>query len=431
MPEWIELRTALDGECYTKAEILEHYGSHGQIIWDQLPRATEYHRQRREASLISQNPGWTVTNGIWQRITPAVVAATSSRNIDAHQLDAPRNSDAPVIPTTVSSRNIDAPQLDASENSDALALMPHAAADALALMPPVVLTCDQLKAMPHVSAHQGKFACEKQRELRAELLTSGTYEHDLTHSDWPWRDVIRSLPKELHKILVGPGVTMFTFKLVRNEIDPNYAQMRNDSGERHVFHIRRTDNVAHHLHYHKDGSLDDPAKSRHTITVQNTSPGNPIIRQEHFTSVDYGALQPVGFDMRSIVPGPNVGRKEAASACTTLLEVCGFPGVPVSVDVTDELAFPWRRWLLHQPYNITGPNLTPHNIVKVFICRGLLVRDEAMIACCRVDGTYVCFYPTANKPGRRAVIRPGWLAVILFQDPYFVALPWNRIPDRA
>jgi hypothetical protein len=472
--EWNEFRTALDGECYTKAEILEYYESDGQRIWDQLPRATEYDMQWRESSQMGQDPGWTMTKGRWKRsseavdaassrtiddtasrtshavnselaasensarclrqladsrmlhvrrppatpmppaaddtlalmpqlerlphvrrshaatdalavseavdgrwqrrssdqldasrnsdapviprtfdahlaqldamvtapTTPGVVAATSSRNIDAHQLDASRNSDAPVIPTTVDAFLA---QPDASENSDALALMPHAAADALALMPQVVLTCDQLEAMRPVSGHGGRFACTRQRELRAELLQSGTFEHDLTHEDWPWRDVIRSLRQDLRTTLVGPGVTLFTFKLVLGEMDQNYVKIPTceaDTGERHVFHIQRADNVAHHLHYHPNGKLDDPVKSQHNITVQNTLPGGYIIRQEHFTSDDYnGALQPVDFDERCIT-GPRVGRREAASACTILLDACGGQRRAVSVDVTDEIAFP-------------------------------------------------------------------------------------------
>jgi hypothetical protein len=237
---------------------------------------------------------------------------------------------------------------------------------------------------------------------------------------------------------------MFTFKLVLGEIDQNYAKKPNDTGERHVFHIQRADNVAHHLHYHKNGKLDDPVKSQHNITVQNTLPGGHIIRQEHFTIDDYnGALQPVDFDERFIT-GPNVGRREAASACTILLDACGGQRRAVSVDVTDEFAFPWRRWLLHQT---NGKDAMPHNIVRVFICRGLFVFDEAnqysrddvicrepKIACCRADGTYVCFYPDKERRIRKALkleILNDWPAVTLFHYPYHVTLPWNRMPDRA
>jgi hypothetical protein len=496
MSYWTELRKAHDQECYTKAQILDYYESDGEFIWNQLPIATdldkaESHRIRqmrqRDEDDQMRNPGWTVRHGIWQPnsttpgviapTTPGVVAATPSRNIDAHQLDVSRNSDAPVIPTTVSSRNIDAHQPDADEtaprlsppgpmmplpsrlmrppsapgllmplpnvipttvssrNSDALALMPHAmpqAAAAPALMPPVVFTCDQLKAMPSVPQHAGKFAWAKQKELRELLLESGTYEHDLTQSDWPWRDVIRSLPKNEHEILVGPGVIMFTFYLVPGEIDQNYHnKTSHDSGERHVFHVRRKDNVAHHLHYHSNGTHDDPVKSQHTISVHKTFPGKFTIRQQDFSHMaSYnGALQPVGFDEGSIT-GANVGRNEAGEACTTLLEACGVFLRPVAVDVTDELAFSWRRWLKHQR-NTVKIQAMPHDIVKVFICRSLFVVDQHIIACCRTDRTYVCFYPKLTPRSGQLPIHHDWPEMDVFQHPYHISVPWNRVPDRA
>jgi len=313
--------------------------------------------------------------------------------------------------------------------------MPHAmpqAADALALMPPVVFTCDQLKAMPNVPGHAGKFAWAKQKELRELLLESGTYEHDLTQSDWPWRDVIRSLPKNEHEILVGPGVIMFTFYLVPGEIDQNYHnKTSHDSGERHVFHVRRKDNVAHHLHYHSNGTHDDPVKSQHTISVHKTFPGKFTIRQHDFSHMAKynGALQPVGFDEGSIT-GANVGRNEAGLACTTLLEACGVLDRPVAVDVTDELAFSWRRWLKHQR-NTVKIQAMPHDIVKVFICRSLLVVDQHIIACCRTDRTYVCFYPKLTPRSGQLPIHHDWPEMSVFQHPYHISVPWNRVPDRA
>ena len=174
-----------------------------------------------------------------------VVACTTLSAIDASQLDASRNSDDHAL-ALMPSR-----PCPHRRSPDAHALALHDNDQALAPLPQVVLTCAQLEAMCLVSGHGGNYACLRQRELRAELLHTSTYEHDLTHEDWPWRDVIRSLPQDLRTILVGPGVTMFTFKLVLGQIDHNYARKDNDSGERHVFHIQRADNVAHHLHYHE------------------------------------------------------------------------------------------------------------------------------------------------------------------------------------
>ena len=415
----------------------------------------------------------------------AVACTTTLSPIDASQLDVPRDAlgspTASIPPPTIhlcppptihrikltprkrdptSETNdahvgaIDAPQLDASRSSDdhALAPMPsrpcpdaHALVlldndQALAPLPQVVLTGVQLEAMRRVSGRAGKYACSQQRDLRAQLLLTGEYEHDLTYGDWPWWDVIRSLPQDLRTLLVGPGVTMFTFKLVVGEMDHNYVGKPNDSGERHVFHIRRADNVAHHLHFHKNGSLDDPVKSQHTVTLPTTLPIGCVIRQDDFTIDDYnGALQPVGFD-EGFITGPNIGRREAALACTILLDACGGQGRAASVDVTDEFAFPWRRWLLHQTNTYLYAVFRPQNIVRVFIYRGLfdfdefhrLIRDDddiPKIACCLADGTFVRYYPRSRT--KKAEILDNWPAVRLFHRPHHVTLPWNRMHDRA
>ena len=415
----------------------------------------------------------------------AVACTTTLSPIDASQLDVPRDAlgspTASIPPPTIhlcppptihrikltprkrdptSETNdahvgaIDAPQLDASRSSDdhALAPMPsrpcpdahalvlHDNDQALAPLPQVVLTGVQLEAMRRVSGRAGKYACSQQRDLRAQLLLTGEYEHDLTYGDWPWWDVIRSLPQDLRTLLVGPGVTMFTFKLVVGEMDHNYVGKPNDSGERHVFHIRRADNVAHHLHFHKNGSLDDPVKSQHTVTLPTTLPIGCVIRQDDFTIDDYnGALQPVGFD-EGFITGPNIGRREAALACTILLDACGGQGRAASVDVTDEFAFPWRRWLLHQTNTYLYAVFRPQNIVRVFIYRGLfdfdefhrLIRDDddiPKIACCLADGTFVRYYPRSRT--KKAEILDNWPAVRLFHRPHHVTLPWNRMHDRA
>ena len=291
------------------------------------------------------------------------------------------------------------------------------------LPPQVVLTCAQLEAMPLVNRHGGKFACLRQRELRAELLLSGTYDHDLTHEVWPWRDVIRSLPEGLRTALVGPGVTMFAFKLLRGHLDQNYARKPDDTGERHVFHIARADNVAHLLHYHQNGSMVDFVKICQRQVTQMMFAD--CVCQRHVTNHGYNsALQPVVFDEKFIT-GTTVGRREAATACTTLLEHCAGPRA-ASVDVTDELAFPWRRWLLNAT---NGEEARRGNIVKVFICR-LTQDSEPCIACCRADGKYVCIYPSKERYDKRALKLPihnDWPAQVLFHYPYFVTVMWNRI----
>ena len=319
-------RVAWDGCHYTRAEIMEYYTCNGQKIWNEL----------------GQTP--TTQHRLW---------VNSELQLTADRPDA----DSSAWPT-----------------ADAYSSASSGSSDCAYMHPQIVLTCAQLETMPIVNGHGGRFACLRQRELRAELLRLGTYGHDLTHEAWPWRDVIRSLPEGLRTALVGPGVTMFAFKLLRGHLDQNYARKPGDSGERHVFHIARADGVAHLLHYHKNGTYDDPAKTAHNMIEVTCECSSAVctcstdcydVHQRHVTSHDYtSALQPVVFDEKTIT-GTTVGRREVAIACTTLLEHCAGQRA-ASVDVTDELAFPWRRWLLNAT---NGEEARRDNIVKVFICR--------------------------------------------------------------
>ena len=454
-----ETRLAGNGRRYTKAEIIEYYTYDGQRIWDELGQMpTAQHRpwvnstadssawptaDANSSAPSSSHRPW-VNSTAYSSRWPTGDATSSAPSGSSQLTDTDAGSRAvedgrsgattdashavhPTVPTTS-----DAYQLAASSNSDdtALALRPLP----LLCLPQVVLTCAELEAMPRVNGHGGKFAWARQRELRAELLRLGTYGHDLTHEAWPWRDVIRSLPEGLRTALVGPGVTMFAFKLLRGHLDQNYARKPGDTGERHVFHIARADGVAHLLHYHKNGTYDDPAKTAHNMievtcecssAVCTCSTDSYDVHQRHVTNHDYtSALQPVVFD-EEFITGPTVGRKEAATACTTLLEHCAGPRA-ASVDVTDELAFPWRRWLLNAT---NGEEARRGNIVKVFICR-LTQNSEPCIACCRADETYVCIYPGKELYAKRALTLPihnDWPAQILFHYPYFVTVMWNRI----
>ena len=79
-------------------------------------------------------------------------------------------------------------------------------------------------------------------------------EIDVTET-WPeWRLVLRALPHNMQQLIIGYGVARIKFRLLEDVRDPNYA--KKDSGQRHVFEIRRVDTSAVYLHYHKKGSLD-------------------------------------------------------------------------------------------------------------------------------------------------------------------------------
>ena len=96
----------------------------------------------------------------------------------------------------------------------------------------------------------GKVAAAKQRELRQVCLRSRIFVIDVAEA-WPeWRAVLRALPQNLQRLIIGDGIAQVTFRLLEGVRDPNYAKQ--DSGERHVFEFFRVDTSAVHLHYHKN-----------------------------------------------------------------------------------------------------------------------------------------------------------------------------------
>ena len=147
-----------------------------------------------------------------------------------------------------------------------------------------------------------KAAWRKQRELRQVCLEDGVWEIDLTEI-WPeWRAVLQALPKNMQQVIIGDGIARVKFRLLEGSRDPNYAKM--DSGERHVFEILRVDTSAVHLHYHKNGGLDDP------VLVE------PIVMHHNANS---GASQPTAPVVELSPSQPNIGRREAVLALTVLL----------------------------------------------------------------------------------------------------------------
>ena len=142
----------------------------------------------------------------------------------------------------------------------------------------VVLSLDALNALPLIAGIGGKIACRKMRELRQGALATQQFTVDLTHGDWPWKHVLRAASETNRQIIVGEGITSFTFRLIPNTRDANYKHV--DSGERHVFEIHRTDGSVCHIHYHKKGDMDPPyvLPPRHILgNILATAPGIPHV----------------------------------------------------------------------------------------------------------------------------------------------------------
>ena len=139
-------------------------------------------------------------------------------------------------------------------DSDASQLAVNAYAQMPAL--PSVCTFQEVQEMRPVQGMGGKAACAKQRDLRQVRLQNGISEIDVTET-WPERRAaLRALPRLMQQLIIGNGIARVKIRLLEGVRDPNYAKM--DSGGRHVFEILRVDTSAVHLHYHKNGSLDDP-----------------------------------------------------------------------------------------------------------------------------------------------------------------------------
>ena len=151
----------------------------------------------------------------------------------------------------------------------------------------------------------GKLACRKQRELRKVCLRDNLFEIDVTET-WPeWRAVLRALPQNMQQLIIGNGIAQVKFRLLEGVQDPNWAKV--DSGEKHVFEIVRVDTSAVHLHYHKNGSLDDP------VLV------DPIVMPQNANSGASQSTAPLRASSATQVP---IGRRETVLALTLLLKAC-------------------------------------------------------------------------------------------------------------
>ena len=240
----------------------------------------------------------------------------------------------------------------------------------------------------------GRLACCKQRELRQACIEGGLWEIDVTQT-WPqWRQVLRALPENLQRMIIGEGITLVKFRLLEGSRDPNY--FKKDSGETHVFEIRRVDTSAVHLHYHKNGSLDNPVHFDPIVTPQNANSG---------------ASQPT---LPVIARSPSqtiIGRREAVMALTTC-----FGNGAGAVDITDAQAFDWKRFLAN---TVEHREIAALDLEKVFALREA---DSGLpqLAFCTTTGTrWTILDPTekAYKNTRKLAlldISSDWRTMPLF-----------------
>ena len=96
-----------------------------------------------------------------------------------------------------------------------------------------------------------------------------------------------------------------------------------------------------------------------------------------------------------------------------------------AIDITDELAFPWRRWLI----NIAEARETlAVNVVLVFMIRWQ--RDaRPCITLCREDSTYVCIWPSTQRytTVTDLEVHADWPSLQILQNPWFVTTDWLKV----
>ena len=121
------------------------------------------------------------------------------------------------------------------------------------------------------------------------------------------------------------------------------------------------------------------------------------------------------------------------AACT--LQFClGSMRERGAADISDTVAFDWRRWLVNLSQ---GRDLVGTGVVRVFACRWEKT-DPPLIAVCRVDGTYATLdphrqtYPTSEDRHSRTLQEADheWHTVPMFQAAPQAAQSWMQLRNE-
>ena len=264
----------------------------------------------------------------------------------------------------------------------------------------------------------GKAACIKQRELRAQLLaTTDSRDVDLTFSDFNWKAMLKSLPCGAE--LVGTGISKFSFRLLSDVRDHNYIKL--DTGERHVFEVKRSDGSAAHLHFHKNGKLDKPEffNQRPTqIGAGEPDRGGP--RMELHRPATFADI------VESETPGDRLplGRTEATMALESLLHATHQGNSIQALNITDGIAFSWRRCLRN---TVKNREIIRDGISAVYAVKPL---DQTVpkLLFCHPDSSYTyVFFPNENKTIAEHMRDDRWQDLIILQNAVYSGRSWMDI----
>ena len=268
----------------------------------------------------------------------------------------------------------------------------------------------------------GKVACQKQRELRTHLLaTDDEREADLTSSDFNWRAVLKSLPTGAD--IVGAGVCKFTFRLLSDVRDPNY--IKKDSGERHVFEVTRADGSSVQLHFHKNGKCDKPEMFRKIpIEIGAAEPDRAKAKFEFATPVSFNDI------VHSEASGDNLplGRNEATMALEALLQVTRQGTQIDAVNVTDGIAFPWKRLLCNTMEN---KEIVAGGISAVYVVPTSNYFDGPQLFFCHPNLSYTCVFLQQKTHVVHSRGRAGWQDLPVLQNAMYFDKSWMFLRGHA
>ena len=249
--------------------------------------------------------------------------------------------------------------------------------------------------MKPVQGMGGKAACAKQRQLRQECLQNGLFEIDITET-WPsWRAVLRALPPTTQQLIIADGIAQVKFRLLQGV---------HASGERHVFEIRRVDTSAVHLHYHKNGSLDDPV-----LFDAGQWPSELRVPQNANT----GASQPTAPDIQLNPSQAVIGRREAVLALNLLLNQHGFD---------------WRRFVQNTMEHL---EIAAFELEKVFALRTADSGSPKLAFCTTRTGWKILnptqtSYKNTRLPGLQEM-SSDWRTEPLFLQAQTLSRDWMRM----
>ena len=284
------------------------------------------------------------------------------------------------------------------------------------------------------TSHGGRPAHRAQQALRRHCLQNRlwcvTLNNDANwplpgHTQFDWKRTLLVMPQDRRKQLIGDGIVLFQFRLLRNVKDQNYPKSLQkqethnsvaDTGERHVFEITQCDGTKWHLHYHKNGQHDSPYE---------IPPRSSIWDMDKHDS-------PRWFSQQSIfqsTPEHNtpLGTEEL---CKALLKIC--PDVNSTRDITDMQAVHWHRWLQNINQS-TAAMYIGTGIERVFAFSSIGREDQPVltIVFAHPNNTYtsVDFALTRKGWKPRDVTREDGNSDHIFSSVIKETTSWLRIPD--